>query len=506
MEKKVEKQRYERKEQEIDLIRLMWSILMKWRQLIVWAIIMAVVVGGLGYGKAVMDYRDKLAKEELKSDYKNTNDLTEAISHELTAQKMREVEYMVEQYRMLERAKENNEKSIYQQLNGYQVERMYLQFYVEVQDEAVETKGGKATDINLYRKTLADSLLAAYCKKLQDDESVDVLLETAGLEVDREQMNFLLGIGREGESVFSVNVTLTDTMDADRIQQVFLDLVNKKQAELTLDIPHTVKLMESGRTTSIDYGIIDQQNKMLENVYDQEKKIAEAREKFSDEQKNYLFALLSIDEDNAVSGRAIETNGLELKKPSLLQLKYIVIGLFLGVFAICFLEALRLMMSSSLTTAEELFTIYQLKLFGEINLISNKKRFFAGLDHWLKRKRDRGKKERTQEDELKTTIRGIVLHCRQNDIQKIALTGTELEKLDQTILKRLTEGILAGGIEVETVNDIYYDPDALTVAAEIANAVVVEQLHVSAYDEIANELITADEYRIHILGTVCIAS
>lgn len=497
-----QKVHYDRNDEEIDLRDIFWRIMLCWRAIIAWAVVFAVVFGGLGYLRSVNKYQSVLKTREKKYSYEGKDISLLEASEELTGIQIREAQNIVELYRQLEEQKEYQKHDIYTELDGYALKNLYMQFYIQVYDEALSDQKSSASDINYQRQMLAQDLISAYITTLSGDDNLTALIEASGISIDRQQMSRLFSLYNEGKgNTIAFSMKLTDDMDVDAIQDTVERLLQEKYDELDRTIPHGFSLINQNIQTTYDQSVIDTQNNMTQNIYDKEADIAKQREKLTDEQEAYLFALLAIDGNKAVADRAIDETGFELKEPHI-SLKFIALGFILGAMIPCGIAVLKVVFAARLLSPGKLSELYNLEVLSVITLTLPKKRIFNGIDNFLIGKRDRHKKKRSLEAQIQSGIVGIVLKCEQNNVDHIALTGTNMEAYDAEILKKLSEGVENRGISVELLSDIYYNVENLTECAKIGNVFLIESVNQSIYEEIENELNKALEFQINVLGAV----
>lgn len=493
---------YDRSEEEIDLRDVFWRIMLQWRAIIVWTVIFAFLFGGLGYIRSVNKYQAMLAAQEKKYSYAGQDASLLAVSEELTAAQVREVQYIVELYRQLEEQKEYHKEDIYTKLDGYALKTLYMQFYIQVSDQALSSQKNNVSDVNYQRQMLAQDLIAAYVTTLSGDDNLSSLIDASGIEIDRQQISRLICLSNQKEgNTIDFSMMITDDMDVEAIREAVEKLLQEKHDTLNDTIPHTLSLINQNIQTSYDQSVIDTQNSMTQSIYSMEVDIAKRRAQLSSEQEAYLFGLLAINENRAVADRAIDETGFELQPPRI-SIKFIALGIILGAMIPCGMAVLQVIFAARLLTPNKLWELYGIEVLSVITVTSPKKRFLQGIDKFLIGKRDRHKKKRSLEEQLQSGISGIVLTCEQNNINSIVLTGTNMVGYDADIIKKLSDGIESRGIAVKLLNDISYNAEDLTECAKVGNMFLLESVNQSIYEEIENQLNKALEFRVNVLGAV----
>ena len=238
-----QKVHYDRNDEEIDLRDIFWRIMLCWRAIIAWAVVFAVVFGGLGYLRSVNKYQSVLKTREKKYSYEGKDISLLEASEELTGIQIREAQNIVELYRQLEEQKEYQKHDIYTELDGYALKNLYMQFYIQVYDEALSDQKSSASDINYQRQMLAQDLISAYITTLSGDDNLTALIEASGISIDRQQMSRLFSLYNEGKgNTIAFSMKLTDDMDVDAIQDTVERLLQEKYDELDRTIPHGFSL------------------------------------------------------------------------------------------------------------------------------------------------------------------------------------------------------------------------------------------------------------------------
>ena len=161
-----------------------------------------------------------------------------------------------------------------------------------------------------------------------------------------------------------------------------------------------------------------------------------------------------------------------------------------------------MLFTARLQNAEEIRTMYGIRLLGEVNLSTEKKRFLSVIDKMILKVKNRRKKNLTVEKQIKVVSANIALSCRQQGIDCIYMTGSEYEKIDTAVLDRIKKELSAQKIEVKEGENITYDAASLQAGIETGTILFVEQKGQSIYDEIYNEINLTREQKGNILGAV----
>ena len=109
-----------------------------------------------------------------------------------------------------------------------------------------------------------------------------------------------------------------------------------------------------------------------------------------------------------------------------------------------------------------------------------------------------------------TTRLGIVcgnleLMCKRENITRICLTGSEMEKIrktEESALQSILERLSGAGIQVLPVDNICYDMTSMRTVSEVGAVVLMEQSHESIFQEIDKELMLLNQNEINVVGAI----
>lgn len=147
---------YQNYEQEIDLKDLMFSVLRRWRPIILIAIIFALLLGGLKVFKGLGQIKDAEFMAEKEQEYQDSLDQYEISKARLS----KEIENIKNS---LESQNEYMEKSILMNINPYDEYAASASFYVSTDYQIMPGMVYQNPDT-------AASIMAAYMSMIQDGE------------------------------------------------------------------------------------------------------------------------------------------------------------------------------------------------------------------------------------------------------------------------------------------------------------------------------------------------
>lgn len=461
----------EKMEREINLLDLFWGILLSWRQIICFGVIFAILLGGVKY---VRDIRAYQSVENVDIEEKE-QELTED-----------EIQQVLNARNLLSRIKEYEEylaNSALMQMNLYQKPVVELQYYVDSDYTFNYTQENQ----NDY----SNDLLTMYTSYILSGEMSTKVIDVAGLSVNQADFSEFWSVSQNGNSIM-LKVTCPEEEKMGVVAETIKTQLSKKEAEFQEIGAHKLKLMTESENVVVDNSLVDRRNSISSNIASFGTQLNNLKANMSDQQ---LALLVSEQEESE------EEDPQTLEKPGI-SFKFMILGAVFGVFLICIWLACKMIFAVKLQNPDEIRTIYNTRLLGEVEIQSEKKRFLSVIDDKLLAIKNRRKKKLTAKQQVSVITANIALSCKQQGIACIFMTGSEFESADATILAMLKQELSAQGIQVKEGGNIFYDAESLKQGTEIGNILFIEQKGQSIYDEISNELNLANEQKNNILGFV----
>lgn len=205
----------------------------------------------------------------------------------------------------------------------------------------------------------------------------------------------------------------------------------------------------------------------------------------STNQKDY-YNILFENGDIEVAKQEIVSNAIANTKANL-SAKYVLLGFVLGGFIGCAIVGVKYIFSNRLLNTDEMKNRFGGMIFGALVVknMSNRKKTIP-----------------TTEEQLENIATRIELYCKQNEITKVALLSSDISAMNDEYVKTITDKVIASGVEVVNLGNIHEKSDALRSCIEIGKAIVLEGVGISKYKEIENLIVTANEYKVDLLGSV----
>lgn len=461
----------DRAEREINLTQLFWNILLGWRQIICLGIVFAVLLSGLKY---YMDGRSYKISQNV-----NIEETKDGLKEE-ELEKLADAEEM--QIRIDDYEK-YMDKSPLMQINPYEKPVVELQYYVKSDYVINYTK-----DSN---RDYTDEVTSLYCNYIAGGDMAQKVIEKVGLSVNKEDFRELMQVTQNSGTI-NISFSYVDTAKLQEVSDTVKFLLEQKTAELQEIGSHTLELVNESQNVVVDSTLIDRKATMASSISTLKSQLQTLKSGMSSTQLAVFDA-----EMEELRGEPKE----EEQAPGF-SLKFVILGAFVGMFLASAWIVCRMLFSARLQDAEEIRTMFGIRLLGEVSVSSDKKRFLSFVDKKLLAIKNRRKKSLSVEKQISIASTNIVLSCRQQGIECIYMTGSDYEKIDSAVLDKVKKELSSQKIKVKEGENIFYDAASMQAGIETGTILFVEQKGQSIYDEIYNEINLVREQKGNILGAV----
>ena len=486
----------EEREKEIDLMDLCFKILKKWKWMLFYGVLIALLCVGLRYRKDKIQALELDKTEKKNVDTEDKEDVLKAMQEKLTADQYSNVSTYISLYESLSVRRQARDTSIRYQIDPYHEKVLCLTYAVRLpdiddsdSDDSTETMGEYLIAEHLSDDTKLTQLATIYHSHILGTEIINLISDVT-MDISENDLRSLITSTVSNKLVY-VNVKYTDDMDIQTISGLIKNDLEQYSAELQGMEEHEFILVDESYVEVIDDDLIKVQYDELYSEYSLQSQMNLIENNFDDVEKEYIQTYLG----NQNVGDVVEKNPVRLSK------KMLIIGFAIGVFIVCLWEIMRYTLSGRLHTAEGLSEYYGLRLFG-IQLNTDAGVSKRGIDKWIYRLENRNQKYLTPDVRKEIILSSIMIYCKQNSIDRVVLTGTDIEDINEEYISQLQADMKEANIIATVEKDINYYPEALQRAAEVGNIILFETIEKSIESEIENILIKAREYNINVLGTV----
>lgn len=511
----------------IDLKDLFYQILKKWRAVLVWMLVFGILFDGYGYYKKTKEAEAEAEAQRITELAAVDESVLDTLGEGLTDAEKVTAETAVATYystqKSLEYKQEYISKSVRMQINPACAPVVITQYLIDNHYEVEYPVISRENNI--------DNIIASYNHELTTEEVCRKLAKELEGELESKYIRELISCYMDGSGILSVRVTAKDRAECEKMTQVLRDEVKRITPKLQktygdFDIQETA----SDYYESNDTDLFSFQQSSLNELNSLKNTLASLGTDFTEPQKNYYKYLLESQKleeetDSEEMGESAnnKTENLEAEDAagqetvpesaaqavpaavSLLQLKYLLIGLVAGAFVVCAVVAFSYIISSTLRVSSDLTDAFHMMLLGCVKEDGKKKkRLFGAVDQLIDRMFYGKGPQFTKEEQLKMICAGMKVAAGKDEMKHVFVTGSCNDEKTKEIIKALTD-TKKTGIEILTEGtSVVYDPEALEKLAKADGVVFVEKIGQSLYKDIARELELCEKVKVPVIGGVVV--
>lgn len=452
---------------EISLMTMLYAGLRKWRQMIIFAVVFAMLLGSFGAYKAIVTARHEYAnveelmqirdkKKEVNRDVENAELNNEVILKKIANQQ----EYL--------------DNSIWINLEPYDIHCAEVEYYIDTEYQIMPGMTYQNTDYT-------DTIAAIYCSQLLNDDRLNYVAEKHNTELRylKELINITVS-----NRVLKISVIEKDDESAKSILDdivVYIPDIGKDITDSIAD--HSILLINESQYSYVNLELIDRQK----------------------EQNELLITLNRTKEDNDTiikdADYILFGLGNEEQKISQNQniiravLKLGIIGVAIGAILAFIYGCFKYVLGRKIYISNELSTRYGINVIGTI--ASGKNSGF--IDKEISKVEGRAYGVATDKDY--EVIAGNISGMKDG-VKSIFITGAidtkKLESITHKIIPMLKDTTIEYG------TNIVNNPDAINKLLKCEGIILVEECGKSKYDDIEKELSKAEWFGKKIIGCVVI--
>lgn len=479
----------EAREREIDLLDLFWKCLFEWRKVIACAIIFAIIVPIGMYGKNMMSY--KKAMDEFSIPKETEEDINLRMSV-LSMKEQQDIQSALDLQNRINELETYIKKAPIMSIVPYEAYRLSVYCYVDSGYTYNYTKDNK----NDY----TEAVLNAYSDYISDYGFIDDIFKGTGAEFDMKYANELISIEASGP-IIEINVVYNDENLLEKVIPNIETKLNAATPNIINSIgDHKLVFLDESISKEVDPRIVEIQERRRNTLYNYRNQYVGISAGFSQEQKDIIESMLGI---VYVKEDETEEEPIEPTKPNISMgfiIKYAVVGGVLGIFLMAGFIVVISLLSGKLQNNQELESYYRLRMLGRIPGSNELK----GIDRVIYNIKNKNRKQLDIDAAMDIICSNIEIECKSRGISEIYLTGSYIEKVDESIVKRIISELSKLRIDAIYGENICYGAVSLRKMVETGAVVLVEQAGLSVYEEIDRELVAIKEHGTNLIGCVAI--
>ncbi len=481
---------------EIDLADLLRRLLGQWKQIMLCALAFAVLGAGFGYVRnrrsmgieqEGLAQQDTLTEKELQDAASaaaladETAGLEEYLEHSVLMQADPYHKQKVTLLYSISQAKRNTVQTITE---------AYLSFLVHGgMAESLQKSGDR--EWNMDKSYLAE-LVTAY----QKTYGLPYQIAADSTEADSLQ----------AEALFYVEITGRDAGMARKLAQA-VQSVLKQHQDIVTDTAgsHRLELVSSQESVQADTGLQAQQ-------HDKRAQLVSAKDSLRASVGTFRKEQLAVFQEMTGSSVMLENmlediqEGLEedsIGSLSGISLKYVLAGLFAGIFVFCGISACAYLLSDTVKSTGEIKEIYTFPFYGKISLKASEKKRVRNPKMRGQDAAGAGKEQDVLEQEKAQVLNRLRLACTKQGITKLyAASDFTLDSRERECLEKMAAQLKNWGIELHPAEHASQDAAVWDALASAGNVLLVCRIGTTTHQAVDEAMEFYLENGISVAGAM----
>lgn len=480
------------KERELNLIDMLVSIVARWRGIIVFAVIGALLIGAADYVKSANQVNaTQIANQEATS----VEEQLLQIEEKMTAVEKASVLSVIDDEKEYALRKEFLDTSAVMKMDPYNVHRIELIYKVQAEDVTNSYMVG-----TVYEDLVNGVGLTKWIEEQTGVPAMNVneLITAAS----KSKLTILSGEENKGIGNDILKVVITDANEAEcrELAKLVEAYIESQRETLVKEFgAHEMVLLSETYGTVIDTAIADRQinyNNTLITLLNNSAKLKDAFT--ADQQAYYDLLTQPATEEGDVSA---ETEEPAAPAKASISVKAVALGAIIGAVLYAFAIMFFYVINNRLRASDELANIYDIPQLGLV-VKDNAKLFI--VDKWIQSLRNRGKRRFTAEQSLELATTAVKIAALKSGLDHVCLIGCDMEAGANEVCDKLKESLEKDNLIVTILNNVLYDAAAMAQLDDVKGAVLVEKAGSTMYREIADELELVGRQEIKVLGGIVV--
>ena len=474
---------YNREEQEIDLIDLLFELLMHWRGMIVSMLVVAVLAAGYSFLSSKMSADHARQQQEMLSQQIEQIQQEGTSSAESVDEDMKETEKL-----------EAQKLLIYEELYAKKQE-YYDNSYLLKCDANSMYQVTLTYTVNTTNRTTACDIQQIYGNTIETSALLQQLSDASGVPFTSigEMVDVSADNPDRGSKIFSVTLTAPNQEMADALTKVTQQYIKNLQKQLRGDgYEHTLdEVCDSQGPVVLDW-LVDQQESVQNSILSYESTIASLRDSLSSKSKIWDYY--------------ITQGGVSEPIPKVkISLKITLIGAILGIFLYAAVICVQYLMNSTLKRSDDLNQLYRLAALGRVTLPKEGKKLpFQQVDNFILSLRNRNKTLLTETQATELAYTQTALTAKKAGARRVCMVGACLKDETLRICEEIKAKLEQDGFQIEILPDVLYSAQSAEKLDDTEAAVFVETVAGTRYEQMDEELAILNRLGIPALGCITV--
>lgn len=474
---------YNREEQEIDLIDLLFELLMHWRGMIVSMLVVAVLAAGYSFLSSKMSadharQQQEMLSAQIEQIQQEGTSSAESVDEEMTESEKLEVQKLLVNEELYAKKREYYDNSYLLKCDANSMYQVTLTYTVNT------TNRTTACDIQqIYGNTIKT---AALLQQLSDASGVPFTSIGEMVDVSADNPD-------RGSKIFSVTLTAPNQEMADAMTKVTQQYIKNLQKQLRGDgYEHTLDEMCDSQGPMVLEWLVDQQESVQNSILSYESTIASLRDSLSAKSKIWDYYITQGGSSGSIP---------KVK----FSLKITLIGAILGIFLYAAVICVQYLMNSTLKRSDDLNQLYRLAALGRVTLPKEGKKLpFQQVDNFILSLRNRNKTLLTETQATELAYTQTALTAKKAGARRVCMVGACLKDETLRICEEIKAKLEQDGFQIEILPDVLYSAQSAEKLDDTEAAVFVETVAGTRYEQMDEELAILNRLGIPALGCITV--
>lgn len=500
------------REKEIRLKDLLIEILLRWRTILVWMIVGAIVMGAYSYVRAykaelaAIERNEKVKAEieeqekelgETEDAYVNKGNMTlDYLISKLSAEQKGTVDNVLAYENYIKARKEYMEKSMLMKMDAVSIPQVELTFSILSAD----------LDKSYRIERIYEDLIAGGLYQYIEEKNEDISSEQAAeiITITRSCSELING----GDS-FEVRVRGLTEEQCKALAENVIEYINTKHDAIEEVLgSHSVEVVKNDYSIAMDYSIQSSQITLGHEIVTWENNVAEWKESFSEDEEryyNYLTSGKAVTNDNVNNMEDTEEDSqFETVVPASVSVKMVILGLGLFVFIyLCYVIILYIF-GNKLRIYDDVDNLFGVQHLGVIQCRNQKKKKLDFVDKWIYKLRDYGKRTFSEKEAIGFAAVAVKIAAEKESLDRILCIGCDIKDDTAEVCSKVAQELKKDNIDTVVLNNILYNQESLGQLREAKGAFLVETADSTMYDEIVRELDLLKRQGVTVLGILVV--
>lgn len=463
----------------ITIADLIKAIIRKLWVVVAAAVIFAAIFGGYKY---VKDSKSASTASETTSDMKVklSDDAQAEVNNVLTIKDN------------LDEQQKYADNSVLMQIDPYNESQVTLQYHY-----SSDNKDYSSDLLNSYMSYVNNGGLSSDLAEAGVDLDVQYISELISCESNSDTTGSVnsdgnnITLNSKSES-FEIRIIHASKSDCEAMAEKVSACMNAYQQQLNSRVgEHTLTLVDQSYSRVVDNSIMTYKYDRVNSIVGMQQRIKELKEKMTSDQTavidKYSKDTKTASDDNisAVSEKKDADVHVSISK------KYVLVGAVAGIVLSCLAIILLYIMRGTVNKAEDIRSLYNLRVMGELDGKKKKKGALSGKDTGL-----------TPQEQKELLLANLKVACKKEAIEKLLISGSSIADVAVEVKDYLKTELKKEGIEVCITDSFLTSGKALEKLAEYDHVLLIEQIGSTRYEDLSAEIRICLEQQADILGTI----